>query len=319
MQEIFCTVGPSSLNSKFLKGIKGKGVKLLRINLSHTKVSKLKKVIKLIKRNTNIPICIDTEGAQIRTVCNSRKFFKLNKIITINNKKTSKNLSFYPNIFQNLRKNLILDIGFEGLKIKIINKTKNKMIGKVINSGYLDKNNGVHIVNYKIKLPPLTQKDLKCIEIAKKEGIKNYALSFTNTANDVRHFNKLLTGYKKIFKIETRNAVKNLKSILNLCDSILIDRGDLSKDINLIKIPFIQRKIHKIARRKNKKVYIATNLLESMVKEAYPTRAEINDIYNCLELGASGLVLAAETAIGKWPLVCVNILSSMIKNYKSIK
>ena len=315
MKEIFCTVGPSSLNRKFLKGIAGMNVKLLRINLSHTDTRNLKKAIKKIKKCTNIPICVDTEGAQIRTVCGSRKFYKINKNIKIDNNKYSKNLSFYPNIFSQIKINSVLDIGFEDLKIKIINKRKNLIIAKVLNAGYLDKNKGVHIVNQKIKLPPLTKKDIECIEIARKEGVKNFALSFTNSPKDVSYFNNLLVKEKKIFKIETKRAVQNIKSILNLCDAILIDRGDLSKDISLIKIPFTQRKIQRIAKKKKKKVYVATNLLESMVQNSYPTRAELNDIYNCLELGADGLVLAAETAIGKWPIQCVKLLSSMIKNF----
>ena len=110
----------------------------------------------------------------------------------------------------------------------------------------------------------------------------------------------------------------NGKSQLKYCDEILIDRGDLSKDIGLIKIPEAHRKIQKIAKSKGKKVYVATNLLESMVKNSYPSRAEINDIYNCIELGASGLVLASETAIGKWPEKCVSMLFSIIKNFKKI-
>ena len=318
MKEIFCTIGPASLNTKFLKGISGKGVTLLRINLSHTKINKLKDIIKKIRKNTDIPICLDTEGAQIRTVYNNkRKYFKINQIIKIDNKFNSKNLSFYPNIFNKLKKNLMLYIGFENLKIKILQKNKSKAIGKVISSGYLDKNKGVHVINKKIKLPPLTDKDLTCIKIAKENNVKYFALSFTNSPEDVLYFNNLLEGYKKIFKIETKNAVKNLNSILNLCDSIIVDRGDLSKDIDLVKIPIAQRKIQSLARKKNKKVYIATNLLESMIKHEYPTRAELNDIYNCLELGANGLVLAAETAIGKWPMSCVNILSAMIKNIKN--
>lgn len=318
MKEIFCTIGPSSLNTKFLKGIRGKGVTLLRINLSHTKTHQLKSIIKKIRKNTNVPICLDTEGAQVRTVYNNkRKFLNLNKVIKIDNKLNSKNLSFYPNIFHDVEKNLVFDIGFENLKIKIIKKSKKHALGKVISSGYLDKNKGVHVVNKKIKLAALTHKDLICIKIAKENNVKHFALSFTNSVEDVRYFNNLLKGHKKIFKIETKSALKNLNSILNLCDSIIIDRGDLSKDIDLFQVPVAQRKIQSLARKKNKKVYIATNLLESMIHYAYPTRAELNDIYNCLELGANGLVLAAETAIGKWPLTCVEILSSMIKKFKN--
>ena len=97
--------------------------------------------------------------------------------------------------------------------------------------------------------------------------------------------------------------------ILSNCYYILFN------EIDIIEVPKTQRTIQKIANKKDKKVYIATNLLESMISKPYPTRAEINDIYNCLELGADGLVLAAETAVGKWPLECIKIMSDVIKNY----
>ena len=316
MKEIFCTIGPSSLNKNFLKGINGSKVSVIRINLSHTKIINLKKIFKKIRKYTKIPICLDTEGAQIRTAFKEKKFLKLNKLLKIDNDLKSRNLTLYPDIFNKLKKGFILDVGFENLKIRIVKKQKNFLVAKVISAGYLDNNKGVHIENKNIKLPPLTKKDLKAIEIGKKSGINHYALSFTNSHKDVLFFNKILPRHKKFFKIETGNAIKNLSSILKLCNNILIDRGDLSKDINLINVPVAQRKIQKLATKKQKKVYVATNLLESMVEKSYPTRSELNDIYNCLELGANGLVLAAETAVGKWPLECVKMLSTIIKRYE---
>ena len=210
---------------------------------------------------------------------------------------------------------MILDIGFENLQIKITKKEKNCFLAKIISEGHLEKNKGVHINNGSITLPILTNKDLEAIKIAKKMKINNFALSFTNSPKDIFFFNKILSKERKIIKIETKKAVKNIEKILKHCDEILIDRGDLSKEINIIEVPKAQRKIQKIANKKDKKVYIATNLLESMVSKPYPTRAEINDIYNCLELGADGLVLAAETAVGKWPLECIKIMSDVIKSY----
>jgi len=316
MKQIFCTIGPASLNNNFFKGIKNSRVSIIRINLSHTKIIDLKKVINKIRKKTRISICLDTEGAQIRTSFKKKKFLKKNQIIKIDNNLNSNYLSLYPNIFKQIKKNFILDIGFENLKIKIINSKNNYLLGKVISSGYLDNNKGTHIVGHKIALPPLTKKDIKAIQIGKKLNIKHFALSFTNSAKDVLFFNKMLPNSYKIFKIETKEGVKNLNSILKISDNILIDRGDLSKDIELMNVPLVQRKIQKLAAKRKKNIFVATNLLESMIENSYPTRAEINDIYNCLELGASGLVLAAETAVGKWPLKCVDMLSSVIQTFE---
>ena len=136
MKEIFCTIGPTSLNGNFLKNIKKLGVTLVRINLSHTSLKDLPKIIHKIRKYTKISICIDTEGAQIRTSNCKRKFLKVNQLIKLDNNKKSKNLSLYPNIINVIKKNSILDIGFENLKIKIVNKSDNFLLGKVISSGW---------------------------------------------------------------------------------------------------------------------------------------------------------------------------------------
>ena len=161
----------------------------------------------------------------------------------------------------------------------------------------------------------LTEKDIQAIKIARENKIKNFALSFTNTAEDVKKFNTLLDNKVKIFKLETKSALKNLKQIIKFGKNFLIDRGDLSKDISIEQIPVAQRKIIKVSTKNNKNVYVATNFLESMINNNIPNRGEVNDIYSTLEQGAKGLVLAAETAIGKNPEECVNMLRKIIKVY----
>ena len=143
-------------------------------------------------------------------------------------------------------------------------------------------------------------------------------MSFTNSLDDVKKFNKLLKNKRKIFKIESKKAIQNLGKIIKEADEFIIDRGDLSKEITIEEIPVIQRYILKKLNKKRKKVFIATNLLESMIVNRYPTRAEANDIYNCLELGSTGLVLAAETAIGRWPSECVDFISKIITKFRKL-
>ena len=146
-------------------------------------------------------------------------------------------------------------------------------------------------------------------------GIKNYALSFTNTAKDVLSARDIIGHSNLISKIESIDGVLNLKEILPLVDQILIDRGDLSRQISIEKIPFIQRSIISYAKNFKTPVYVATNLLESMTNNEGPTRAEANDVASTLLMGASGLVLAAETAIGKYPAESVKTINSIIKEY----
>ncbi len=309
------TLGPKSLNKSFLILIRNK-VDLLRLNMSHLNIKELKKNILFIKKHCSIPICIDTEGAQIRTKIVREKILKKGQEIKISFSK--KDLSLYPNnVQEQLKINDILNVGFDNLFIKIKSKNvrKNFLIAKTISGGKVENNKGVHLLKRKIKLNYLTDKDIKAIEVGKKLKINYYALSFTNTLQDVINFNKMLKNKFKIFKIETSKAVKNFSQLIKAGDNFLIDRGDLSKDISLEKTPIIQRKIFQIKKKSklNKEIYIATNLLESMISNNSPTRGEINDIYSNLEMGANGLVLAAETAIGKNPYSSIQYINKMIK------
>ncbi len=311
------TLGPKSLNKNFLLLIKNK-VDLLRLNMSHLSIRELKKNIIYIKKFTSIPICIDTEGAQIRTKIAKEKNLKKGQKIKISFLK--KDLSFYPDEVQSkLKINDILSVGFDDLLIKIKSKNnkKNFLIAKVIRGGNVENNKGVHLVNKKIKLSFLTDKDKQAIEVGKKFNINYYALSFTKNSQDIIKFNKILKDKNKIFKLETSESVKNFPQMIKLGDNFLIDRGDLSKDVSVEKIPIVQRKIFQIKNKskKKKQIYVATNLLESMIYNNYPTRGEANDIYSSLEMGANGLVLAAETAIGKNPYLSIQFMNKMIKTF----
>ena len=313
--EVFTTLGPSSLNKKYLKFC-NKNVDLLRLNMSHIEITKLLKIIKFVKKYSKVPICIDTEGAQIRTKVDKEKFYSKGQKIFL---KRYKNL--YPkNVFSLLKKGDILDIGFKGLQI-IIQKIEKKdtFLTKVIKSGKFENNKGVHVVNRKIRLNYLTEKDYLAIKIAKKQKINHFALSFTNSVEDIDRFNKLLKNKVKIFKLETRAALNAISKILKKGKKFLIDRGDLSKEISIEMIPVAQIKILKMGKRMNKDIYVATNFLESMLENSYPTRGEINDIFSTLRLDAAGLVLAGETAIGKHPIATVNLLQKIIKVYKKNK
>ena len=270
-------------------------------------------MIKNIKKKTKVKICLDTEGAQIRTKVKTTKKIKLNSKFLIHKKKG--NFKVYPeDIFSKIKVKDKISIGFDNLLGKVVKVEEEKIILKCLASGLLETNKGVHIHNRKIKINFLTKKDLKAIEIAKKNNIKNFALSFTNNCEDIKKFNLLLPSENKYFKIETEEAIRNFRKMTKIANCFLIDRGDLSREVNISNIPIVQRYIFKNKKKKNS-IAIATNFLESMIKNPSPTRAEANDIFNSLEMGASALVLAAETAIGKYPKECVNFLTSVIKSY----
>jgi len=317
------TLGPNSLNKRTIKKIE-KDTYLFRINLSHINIKDLKKLIKKIKSYTKIPICIDTEGAQIRNGIMKKKYcyFKKNSLININNNLTkrgdNKNISFYPPyIFHKLNCGDIIKIDFDSVAIKVLKKINDKKWkAKVISEGYIGSNKGADL-NRNINLKSITDKDLSAIKIAKSMGIKYFSFSFADSKKSIIKL-KRYTGKNAIIisKIESKKGLKNLKDILSESNAIIIDRGDLSREIPIYKIPTMQRKIINIAKTKNKPTYVATNLLENMILKKDPTRAEVNDVISTLEMGAAGLVLAAETAIGKYPVQTVEMINFLIKEFR---
>jgi len=317
--KVICTIGPSTFYKKKLEELKRLKVNLFRINLSHTKVTDLPKRIKELKNLKIRDICIDVEGAQVRTTTLKKKFLKNNQTIIFNKKlkNNTKNIGLYPDFnFNKLKKNDHIFIGFENLKLKVSKVKKDIIKTKVINEGYVDSNKGVHF-NRNIKLKALTQKDIDSITIAKSLNVKNFALSFANNKKDVLEFRKLIgKNSNLISKIETKQALKNLNEIISHSNEILIDRGDLSRYVPIEKIPIAQMHILKKSIFKKTKCFVATNLLETMVVNKEPTRAESNDIFSTLDKGADGLVLAAETAVGKYPIECVKFIKKCIQSYK---
>ena len=186
---------------------------------------------------------------------------------------------------------------------------------EVINEGKIG-NNKAADVNRDVSLKPITPKDEQAIKIGKRMGIHHYALSFASSKNDIEIMReKIGDDSYLISKVESMTALNNLKDIIQLSDVILIDRGDLSRQLPIEKIPFLQRRIISSAHARNTEVFVATNLLESMVTTMTPTRAEVNDVVSTLLMGASGLVLAAETAIGQYPVECVEMIHKLIEQY----
>ena len=324
--KIICTLGPASYKRSVLKLLSKERVDIFRINLSHTNIDQLEKKIRYLKKNKIQNICIDTEGAQIRTTHTKKKYFiKKDSKIKIYNKidlSDDKKIYLYPYFdLSYLDVGTRIDIGFNNLSIKVVKKEflKGYVLCKVLNEGYLDSKKGVH-VHSKIDLPCLTQKDRYALKLARELNIKYYAISFVNNHKDLDEVKKII-GNKSfvISKIETKNAIINLHKITKNSDALLIDRGDLSRYVPIEKIPLAQENILKQSIKLKTPTYVATNLLESKIKENEATRAESHDIYSTLKEGAEGLVLAAETAIGKNPIECVRFIKKCISVNKRNK
>lgn len=319
--QILCTLGPSSLNKQVIERLTDRGVNFFRINMSHTSLEALEDAISTIRSYSSVPICVDSEGAQVRTgelketiVFKDRQRVKLCR----GREQTSEGaLPLWPDIaFDQLEAGHLIAVDFDSTLLMVRDVKDGEAEAVVINGGVVSMNKAVTI-NPPPVLPPLSEKDVATVAIAKRHGIKDFALSFANSPEDVQQL-RALTGPEAtiISKIESVAGVQNLDGILNETDAILIDRGDLSREVPMENIPLLQKSIIQKANAAHTPVYVATNLLESMMTNRKPTRAELNDVMNTLLDGANGLVLAAETAIGDHPVVTVDMLATLIERFQ---
>jgi pyruvate kinase len=320
--ELLCTLGPASMNEKIIHRLTELGVTLFRINLSHTSLEDLRDVIATVQSFTDVPICLDTEGAQIRTgsLPDDMQFLRENEFVRAvgtSRDTGAHEITFHPNhVVGDLELGDILSIDFNSVLVQVVEADDNACMLRVLTGGKIGKNKAVTLQR-PIPLSPLTEKDRGAISIGREMGIRHFALSFANTSSDVDEIRRL-SGDDSIIisKIECINGYNNLREIAGLSDAVLIDRGDLSREIPIEQIPPIQKKIIATAKGCGVKVYVATNLLETMIEAPAPTRAEVNDIYNTLSDGADGLVLAAETAIGVNPVACANMVVRLVREFR---
>jgi len=320
--KVICTVGPASLKPRVIRRLEALGVSLFRINLSHTALEEVGPAISFLQEHSAVPICLDSEGAQVRTGTFAAPPTNLRKdtLIQVHRHPVSgdaKKFNFTPSAtIELLEPGDLITMDFHAVVAEVMELESDRAVLRVRKGGRVGSNKACN-VNRHIELPAITTKDHKAIEIGREMGVEHFALSFANRPEDVQEMRDLIGPEATLIsKIESRSGVANLEEIARLSDAILIDRGDLSRQVPLQQIPAHQKNIIERAKVIGRPVYVATNLLESMVHQSVPTLAEINDIYNTLADGADGLVLASETAVGKFPVQCVDMVISVIVEYE---
>ena len=214
-----------------------------------------------------------------------------------------------------------IKIGFDGLIVRVVSIDQSilRLESEVLHIGNTDINKAVDISNKSLILSDFTDYDTQCLLESKKHGVREVYISFCSSSNSIQNAKSLLldanwsaeTLPKIIAKIENRMGLLNLEAIANQADGILIDRGDLSREIKISMIPGIVNQIVERCSAIGKPCYIATNVLDSMLTDSLPSRAEISDIYNLLSIGISGFVLAAEMAIGDHPVESLEVIKYM--------
>ena len=320
--KIMATVGPSSFDESIIRKMDLSGIDVFRVNMSHTNIEDLRDILSSLRKWTSKEICIDTEGSQIRTGMIKEnnievKSHRIIEFVPVYVKGDLNKIPLSANPWEVLLPGDVLKIDFHSAIIQIIKSDDNIVLGRVLEGGIIGSNKGI-CIDRDIKLPGFTSKDIKSFAIAIELGIRIIALSFASSAKDVICLRKYFDDeIKVISKIESIQGINHLESICKESDAILIDRGDLSSEVPIEKISFAQRHIQKKANEFQTPVYVATNLLESMVNNCKPTRAEINDITSTLFSGVDGLVLAAESAIGKFPVESTRMIARIINEVEN--
>ena len=319
--QILCTLGPASMNDRVVARLEELGVSLFRLNLSHIRAEDLPEMIEFLQKRTSVPICLDTEGAQIRTgyFVEDHVVLRENSAVRVPRSPVpgdSRCFNLYPTgVIDRFEVGDYMTIDTTVL-VQVVDTDADGLVMRVLTGGPVGRNKATTLER-DIPLDPLTEKDVRALAIGRDMGIRHVALSFANRASDVAEIRRLSApGAFVISKIECLGGLAHLEAIAAASDALLIDRGDLSRQVPHERLPLVQKRIIALGKAKGFPVYVATNLMESMRTEPVPTHAEVSDVFNTLADGAGGLVLAAETAVGKFPIGCASMLRKLIQSFE---
>ena len=330
--KIISTIGPSSNHPHIISQMIKKGMNVARLNMAHlNKEDDLKNIINIIreeslKLNKYTAILMDISGPKIRTDLSSLKeneisivkghiytlgFSKMNDIpisMDVNFKSNSNPINSFVKI----------DDG--KINLKIISILNNIVKVKATSSCLINPNKGVNFPGVELKIPSLTKKDAKDIKLGIKYKVDWFALSFVRSPKDIDDFNEINKGKSKIpiiAKIEKPEAIDNLEKIIDKFDGVLIARGDLGVELPIYKLPILQKNIISKCKELNKPVIVATQILESMISNPLPTRAEVNDVANSVYENVDAVMLSGETAVGDFPVETVKMMNDIILNVEN--
>lgn len=309
------------MDPRIISELEAAGVTSVRINLSHTRLADLEPAIRFIRSCTRLPICLDTEGAQLRTgVMKPGVMVTPGSKVRLVAQRVTGDAHTIPLIPGDALQHLVpatrMSVDFDSVMLHVNAVSKGVAEATVTVGGEVGTHKAVTALPTP-SLAPLSEKDILAIMCGVENGVEQYALSFCDGPAAVGALRAMVGPERTIIaKIESREGVRNLAGIAQVADSLLIDRGDLSREVRLEVIPLLQKAIIRKANALGIPVYVATNLLESMVAKRAPTRAEVNDVVNTLLDGADGLVLASETAIGRYPVQAARMIVGLMEEYE---
>ena len=325
--KIICTIGPASESEEMLIKLYEAGMNMARLNCSHgnheEKLEKIKKIHKINKKlGAHIGIMLDTKGPEIRVgemENGSVDFVKGDTVRVVKKKVVGNKERFHidcAEMFKDVRagKQILINDGKLSLAVK--EKGKDELICEVLNSGPIATRKGVNLPGVVLTMPFVSEQDERDIRFGARNGVDFIAASFVRRASDVKEIKRILadegrSDIEVIAKIENKEGYDNLNAILNVADGVMVARGDLGVEVSLQLVPLYQKHIIDIANKTGRPVITATHMLESMVSNPRPTRAEASDVANAVFDGSDCIMLSAETASGEYPVEAVQTMATI--------
>ena len=320
--KIVCTLGPATDSPEMLSKLIAAGANVFRLNMSHAKHDWVHAVVQRIREaarqtSANIAIMMDTQGPAIRTG-DLESSLDLNPgdtlEFTVRGARSEEHYSVdvnYDGLIDDISEGDVVLVDNGNIHMKVLSKQDNRIRCEVLTRGVLGSRRHINLPGVKVNLPPLTAKDLRDLAVGAELDLDYFALSFCREKSDVdamrAELQRLGSDGLVIAKIEDQHAVKHVQDIMKAADAVMVARGDLGIECPMEELPIIQRRIVKSCVKLGKPVIVATHMLESMITNPLPTRAEITDVANAVYEQADAIMLSGETSVGQYPLRCVEI------------
>ena len=324
--KIVATLGPATESPEMIRKLVAAGMNVARLNMSHAPHDWIRRVVPEIRaaakeHGSFVGILLDTQGPAIRTgdlptkldLIPGQKF-----TFTVRGEASEEEHSVdvnYENFVNDISVGDIVLVDNGTIHMRVLQKHENKIDCEVLTPGQLGSRRHINLPGVKVSLPALTAKDLADIAVGLEVGVDFIALSFVREAKDILQLRAVIGDAKRppqiVAKIEDQQAIRNLEAIVAEADAIMIARGDLGIECSYEELPIIQRRIVKTCMRVGKPFIIATHMLESMIENPHPTRAEVTDVANAVFEQADAIMLSGETTVGKHPLKCIEVLDKI--------
>ena len=324
--KIICTIGPATASFDMLKKLYDAGMNVVRINMSHADHESALQVINWIKTLNRqiaypIPILLDTQGPEIRTgVLENPMELNTGDVVTLSVRdgdmieQRSIHVN-YTELVDVVEVGRIITVDNGLMNFKVLQKMDRQLTCEVIDGGTLGSRKHVNLPGVRVNLPAITAKDRLDIAFGIANEVDFIALSFVRSPDDVVELRELLAekqqSIKIIAKIEDQEGVNNIHEIVALSDGVMVARGDLGIETDIADLPNVQRRIVHACAKGGKRCIVATHLLESMIDNPIPTRAEVTDVANAVYEGVDAVMLSGETSVGQYPVRCVEQLDNI--------